>query len=633
MPGGKRRTSIAAMPRPARAVWDAVCGGAFFTRWTALVGVLVAGLLSIPTVGDTSIGGALRGVAVALVGLLPLIAVCAVAAALERTLHAPAARAAVVLAALAAASIARTFVNDAVSVWMWSVPTEGAFGPRIAANLLLGVLVLPVVAVTVRRYRAMRATNARLARALARLDEGLSRARAFDAEVRITLGERVAALRARRAVLLAAPLTFHAVSDYAAQVRAASHDLDALARTELLTGVVTGPIRHGRRAPSPWLARLAPTPWLVAGALYALLCAPYALAAGGPVAGPLAAALPVAADVAVGWMLRRGAPATAERAAASPWARSGAGRRAEAVARGRRFVRAWGVAGLCCALGALALIPSIGWLCVVSAVGVPLTAVVVAASTDVARRTREGEQRYAERLAEGTLALAEASARVREPLRRAVDLLHGRVQGRCVILAAHVDEHEATDADVAAFVDATDAAFAAVLCGAGMGDADRAGTAPGDAEREGLVELLDAWRATVAVEVVSEAGEPLAHGAPWSADVAAALAVGDVTQRVARVVNEALVNAVKHSTARRARLRLMLVPAGPDMPEGWMELRVRVASAGRLERGRRAGLGVGDERAWTVQDGADVVMEARIPVPAAAPAAVQPAPAVLDALG
>ncbi|MDQ1206839.1 hypothetical protein [Microbacterium sp. SORGH_AS_0862] len=86
--------------RAIRTCADAVSGGAFLTRWSALLSFVVAGTVSVPTVGDATLEGYAAAVLVGALGWIALSIIVLPAAAAERRLTSPHARAIVVLGRL-----------------------------------------------------------------------------------------------------------------------------------------------------------------------------------------------------------------------------------------------------------------------------------------------------------------------------------------------------------------------------------------------------------------------------------------------------------------------------------------------------------------------------------------------------
>jgi hypothetical protein len=146
----------------------------------------------------------------------------------------------------------------------------------------------------------------------------------------------------------------------------------------------------------------------------------------------------------------------------------------------------------------------------------------VAISTDEADATRAGATAPGE--------FADRVRRAQAPLLHAASTLHGRVQGRCVIFAARVDENPPTADDIAQFRVDTDRALDEVLVP----------VPTSEIETGALRRML--------------AGEPIMVLETRIDDAAASADGAEAAPIVSEVVNEALVNAVKHSGARAARI-------------------------------------------------------------------------------
>ena len=555
----------------ARSWWDAVCSGQFLTRWSALVSLLVAALLSVPTIGEPSAANYAVSVVIATLGWMPLAAALALVALIERRLTSRPARAAIVLGSIAVVAASRSFVNDVASLALIGIPTIGAPGPRIVTNLLTAYAALSLVAVITSQVRNRRATVDRLTDALARMRIGVQRTRAFVATTDTLLGDIVSDLRARRDALLAGTVTFDTVRAYSERVRAASHRLEQLSRSDLAAPRGDERIEGddvGLPTP-PLLTRLVPTPWLSVGLIYVIAALPFGIAAGGTTVGLIAIVALCALDLAAGIIVR-------------VLDRGPRGR-----ARGIRFLIVWIAVG--CAVMALAttLLPHIGVLGLLPVVTLPVLAVIVSLSVDAAQRARAEEVRATAVLTSIVRALASTTARAVSPLHRAAEVLHGDVQGRCVILAARSDERAPTPDELDTFREGTDRAFADLTRAAATVDTGAIDTG-GELER-----MLRAWESVIAVTThIHE-------------DARAALADTDAMHQVTEAVNEALLNAVKHSAAQAASAEIT-VDAG--------DLLVRVSSTGKLPAGRVHGFGSRTGGTRIAQDGDQVVFEARIEV-------------------
>lgn len=552
-----------------RSFADAAGSGRFFTVWSALTSFVVAVVMLVPVL-PSGIGGYLHGMAASAVGWLVLAAPVLLVAATERRLTRRRARIALICLTLVAIAVARPFVNELAVHSLFHSASDGALLPRVGTNLLSVVLLFSFVAVITTQNQQTRATAARLALALGRF-EAARRELGDDERAGSHLIHRtVDDLRAERDRLLDGPIDFDHVRDYSNLVRAASHRLAQLAQMPAPVPPATTdavPVRP----PAPRLVdALVPTPLLVVGAVYAFVCAPFVVANGSPRVFVAAMASVLVIDVVAGLILR-GIPAR------SPRARAGA------------FLLVWMCAGaLAAAIGAL-LLPGSDLLLLVPFGALPLAAVVLAVALDARRRAREQERASTEQLARAARELTERTLAAREPLRHAAGTLHGRVQGRCVIFAALVDEEPPTVQDAARFRAETDAALDEVL-------AARTGANPPSVDE--LRRTLAGWQPLMRLET------------DVADDVTTALGDPEIVAAVAELVNEALVNAVKHSGARAARIRIASdVRAGVDGRAG---VHVRVSAPGELPRAVMPTRTLGG-RALLYQDGDDVVLESTVP--------------------
>lgn len=557
-----------------RVWWSAVGGGAFYTRWSALASLLVAGLFSVPSIGGSDLEAYLRGSIVAVVGWMPLAVLIVLVAVAERRLTSPVARGVVVLSGLLVVAGARSAVNDAVSRLLFDAAPTGSMPARIATNLVTAVALLSIVAIITSRHSAARDASERLRSALALLDAARIRRENAAAEARLEMADAAAMLRTERDRMLAGTVDFDAVRAFSDDVREASHRLDRRRRAPLPGGDETGTGHAGGEVPrtvevppSARTSRLVPPPPVLSGALYAVACAPFAAATGGPAVAGVGIVLSAIVDVAASAAVRR---------------------RARPPRRAVVFVSIWTAAGALLSGATFLLLPAVGVLGLVPVLALPVVAVLVSLCRDALERARADERAAGVAVAEVAGLAALADARVDLPLRRAVEALHGRAQGACVVLGALADEGAPAPDAIARFRDRTDAAFAELL--------DPAADAPPSAH-DALEHLIAVWDEVIAVRLRVDSGaEPALRGA------------ADSDQAVA-IVNEALVNAVKHSGARRADVDVDVVPS--------RGLRLRVSSPGVLGPAPRRGLGTAS--ATIVQRGDDVVLEAIIagaPAPA-----------------
>ena len=301
-------------------------------------------------------------------------------------------------------------------------------------NLISAIVLFSLVAVTHAQHAERRATSARLRNALATMQVRLSRAREQAALTQQTLADTAARLRAERDIMLAGPLDFDAV-------RSSSHALERLA-VEVAEAIsepqVVDTAVRGRRSLSE---RPVATPWLIVAIVYVIGTLPFSLAAGGlpvVVLGMLGvAAIDLAAGAVVRWVIpdRQG------------------------PLRPILFVAVWTAAGVAVAALSLTLLPDIGVVGLVGVIAVPGLVIVLSLCIDAVHQARTVARRAETLLADVARDLADETSRAHDPLPRAVSLLHGRVQGRCVVLAAHVDEGHARDRHLADFVRQTDDAF------------------------------------------------------------------------------------------------------------------------------------------------------------------------------
>ncbi|MET3466530.1 hypothetical protein [Microbacterium sp. 1262] len=545
--------------------WNAVSGGAFYTRWSAAVSLLVAGVFSVPSVGGAGIEAYLRGATVAVLGWSVLAAMVVPVAAAERRLASRPARGVVVLASLVVVATIRPAVNDAISSALFGIVPSGPASSRIATNLVTALALLSIVAVITSRHAAARAAAERLRAALVRVERAEAHRQHVAAEARAALVVGIAALRRSRERMLAGPIDFDVVRTFSEDVRGLSHRIDRLLREhderdderddEISDAALAS---HDRGAGLSM--RLVAPPWFSVAPLYALACFPYAVAAGGVGVGLAGIAGGVVVDVIAGGAVRR-------------WARP---------PRPVVFLLVWIAAGCAMSVVTYLFLPRIGVLGLVPVLAVPVVAVLVGLCRDALSRARTDERRAAAGLAEVAREAAEIDGSAGP--RRAIDVLHGRAQGACVVFAARVDERAPTPDEVDDFRCRTEAAFEEIL---ESGDPERMPAS------ESLDRLIEAWAPAVAVTQRIDDAVRLRLSDP------------DAAERVVSVVTEALVNAVKHSGARRARVVARVTGSG--------SLLLRVSSPGRL--GPVSGRGLGTVGRRVYQDGDDVVLETVITLP------------------
>lgn len=537
--------------------WNAVSGGGFYTRWSAAASLLVAGIFSVPSVGGVGIESYLRGATVAVLGWAVLAALLVPVAVAERRLPSRTARGALVLVGLVAVATLRSFVNDAISSALFGIAPGGPMSSRIATNLVTAVALLSIVAVITSRHAASRAAAERLRSALARVASAEAQRQQIASDSRAVLVTGIAELRRARERMLGGPVDFEAVRAFSEEVRALSHRVDRMRRLPD-AGASAAPLPH---EPSARLSlRLIAPRWLSVAPLYAVACMPYAVAAGGPWVGLAGLGGGILVDLVGGAAVRR-------------WARP---------PRPVAFLAIWTAAGVVMSIVTYLFLPHIGVLGLVPVLAVPVVAVLVALCRDALFRAGADERRAAAGLAD----VAREAAEVDEgaSVRRAIDVLHGRAQGACVVFGARVDERAPTPDEVADFRGRTEAAFDDIL---DDGVSERMPAS------ERLDRLIEAWAPAVAV--TQHIDDDVRHrlGDPETAD------------RVVSLVTDALVNAVKHSGARRARVVARVTGSGA--------LLLRVSSPGRLVPHPGRGLGTRGRRVF--QDGDDVVLESVFPLP------------------
>lgn len=563
-----RSPLLARAGRAARIWWDAVSSGRFFTGWTVLVALFVV-LVVLPPFNDArDLGGFVLAQSVSLLSAALFFALMAPVAWAERRLRHRAARGVLVIASLVALSTARPLVNDLLAWQIAGLPVAGGWTARIATNAAVWFVLLSLVAVASVRYARSRESTRRLAAALRVLDEGRAQASRYRRESSLLRVALVADLRAGVDRLLAQHLDFDRVRAFSDEVRAASHALHDQAGLELRrVRPETGPSSvPALRSTSPF-ARLRPPAPLFVGVLFLVGSAPFFFVSGGVGLVLVGAAVVLPATFAADVVTRR------------------IGRRRPHAERGVLLVAVWvGVGALLTAVG-LVVLPDAGPVSYIPVAALPVLAVICAVCAHALHRSTTQSRRLGRVLRESAEGAASVARKTREPLTAAADLLHGRVQGRCVMLAAHVDEDEATDADIETFRVGVEAAFAEVLAV----DASEPAVAHDDID-----EIISMWRRVldVSYELAPDAASPLANP--------------PIARRVAAVIGEGLVNAVKHASGRTVTVAIDLDDAA---------LRVRVTTVGELDAvAETSGRGVaalGDGVSLFEHDGR-VVLEARI---------------------
>lgn len=550
-------------------VWrDALSSGEFLTGWSALVSLTVAVTILGPYQHARDLGTIITALLVAVIGWALLTAAMLPVAWAERRLTRPHARVALIVAAIIVGSVARPLLNDAIASQFDPRIVPADMLQRIATNAAAWLPLLSLVAITTVRYNATRLARLRMMTAIATLSDGKRRSLSYAQESRRLVVTSVADLRRQRDELLRRDvIDFGAVRDFSEAVRAASHAL--VERAQSFPEIVPGDTRD--RLPAspvvPFLSRLQAPPMLLVGALYLSGSGPYTYLVGGV---PL-----LATAIAIGLLVTLAADLATRSAA-----RHCAGR-----TRGRRFIVIWTAAGGAITIAGACILPGHGGVLLIPLIAIPGVAVISALCTDAVQRSGTRAQRLQTVLSVAAHAFAAQTVQAREPLTAAADALHGRVQGRCVMFAAYVDENAPSPEDLDDFRAQTDRALDETLA-----VADRRAPTP-----DTLDELLAAWAGILDLTVqISPAAR-------------AAITDNEVSHRAARVANEGFVNAVKHSAARTAQV---------DIDARGQTLLIRIAAPGRLPtvQGRSFGHGISGLGAGTrlVQVGDDVVLFAEV---------------------
>lgn len=571
----------AGVRRVARIWWGTLTSGRFFSGWSAAVSLLIAVTVLGAYRSVNSTAEYLPAIGVSVLVWAVLVVLVLPVAWAERRVRRRRWRAVLVLGTVAAAGAARPLLNDAAGLVLLGEPSSGSWLERITTNVVIWLLVLSLVATATVAYDATRSAGARLRVALADLGEADRRADAYARRTRILLHEQIAKLRAALAELVVRSPGFDEVSAFSQSVRAVSHDLEdeaGLPLSEIAAG--TGPVEVPTPPRRPLLARLRPPSPVVVSIAYVVGSLPYTLTTVPTWLALIAVVLVFVCGFVANAVARRSA------------------RRRSATARGGAILFAWFAAGVLFSSVAILLAPHTLPTALVPILAFPLLAAIIGVSSDAIHSSIVQTRRLSRALAAQTDAVATRTMRARGELRRAAEQLHGRVQGRCVLFAATVDERAATSEELDAFA-TTIARSLAEIEGTAPALAAPVPVAPSDA----LAQTIETW--SHVLEISSDIDEE------------ARLALGDdeVTRRVVDIASEGFLNAVKHSAAKRARLEV--THGDPDAAPG---LRVEVSSPGRLGSALplTSGRGIANlGGAHLFQRGRDVVLEARVPLPAA----------------
>lgn len=576
----------ARLQRGAAIWWAAVSSGRFFTAWSIVVAVPLAVIVLAPYQSADTVADVVAAEASAAVAVAALMVLLLPVALLERRLRTPAVRAALVLSAVLAASVARPFLNDALAVGVFGLEPDTMWATRIVTNIVAWMALLSLVAITEQLYASSREARERLGHALRTVTDEQRRAHRFERDSRDLLDTEVIRLRAALAALLLAPVDFDAVREFSDKVRSASHRLQLRAQADPAAFPAADPTaealaQRNRR----FVERLRPPPLFLVGVIFAAGSMPFAYNAGGwgllfVVVGGV-----IAVGLGTDLLTRR------------------LTRRLDARRRGAVVLAVWTLAGLVVSgIGAVLLPGSL--VPAIPALAVPGLALLAALCADAVHRGRIEARRLGRALRDVARSAAVRTAGARQALLHAADTLHGRVQGTCVIFAAQVDDDPATPDAIARFASSVEAALDAVL--------DPANAAETSVD---LAETVAVWQPVISVSV--------------TVDVAAERALDDalVSLRVGSVVAEGLVNAVKHAASPKAAVAIVALPEDST-------LHVTVSSPGQLRADAQlaGGLGVSllGPSARVFQRGGEVVLEAIIPVVQPLAAVPQPVGALHD---
>lgn len=559
--GGQRVINVVS------AYWDAAGSGRFFTRWSAVASLPISAFLLVPIVEGRP-SGYVQGVIVALISWTILAVAVLVVAVTERRMKDHTSRGILITVTIVVVAVVRPALNEAFVVALFAGHSTGVWIARTGTNLVVAVGLFSLIAIITTEYDETRATADRLAAALGRLDAATQRITSGESDARLVIRAIVAELRIERDAMLAGRIDFDAVRGFSERVRAASHRLEQMAEASAPVPALWLP-RPSTLAPRRGIERLSPTPLLWVGMLYLVMCVPFLLTIA-DIPGVIAAVVAVLLiDLAAGAVLRA-LPETTDRTG------------------GIAVLLVWVLAGVAAAAVGHLLLPAAGAVVLMPIFALPLAAIVLATAIDTRRRARVEEQSSTHELARAAGDYADRVRHAQTPLRQAASVLHGRVQGRCVIFAAHVDEAMPTEEEIARFRVETDRALDEVLAPPSYTEVDTGGE---------LRRMLAGWEALMSLETHID------PAAVWAVEASESAPV------VTDVVNEALVNAVKHSGARAARIEITAGDGGV--------LHVRVASAGSLPRA------IMPIRSFTgptllYQEGEDVVLESTLPASALA---------------
>ncbi|MFT4306716.1 MAG: hypothetical protein QM604_07480 [Microbacterium sp.] len=538
----------------ARRWWRAVTGGRFFTWWSASISLPAA----LTVLGAfAGVDGAAQLPAALLASLLSWVVCVAVvlpAAWAERVLVRSWSRAVAVLGAVVVVSVLRPPLNDLLFGDSLVGMDVAGWPLRMLTNVVSWFVLMSMVAVAVEETVTAAAVNRRLRAALAVLggdDDATRRARTGVVVVVDGLRRRVDGLRE-------GVVDFERVRGLFEEVRAASHRLADRADRAGSSGAVV--------PPAMW-ARLAPPPVGLVGVLYLVTSVPYASRFLPPLELLACASALLAVEVLAELLLRISS------------------RRRTASTRGILIVGFAVVTGGVLALASLAVVD--GPVVLIPLLAFPLLTVLAAIAQAAVGRSDHEQRRLTQALAAVRGPVGQRPGSAPEVLRAAAAALHGAVQGRCVVFAATLDDEVATRGQTEGFIAAVHRALDEVVSPQSR-----------ESEDDPLGALLSAWSQVMRIDCDIDPGATAALGDPVTA------------REVADIASEAFVNAVKHSAAKRATVRLRAV--GPRQRRC---LEVEVASPGVLRGAvRLRGVGQLGTRARLTQRGREVVLVAVVPV-------------------
>ncbi|WP_061782098.1 hypothetical protein [Microbacterium hominis] len=565
------------MRRLLLAVRAAASGGRFLSVWSLVLTAPLSLTIMAPVGAGVDVGAVAPATALTTAGFVLALGLLA---ALERRLPRRRVRAVSIVVGIVVCAALRPVVQDAwASALGLPAPAAAQLPFRIATNVVVWPVVLAVVAVLENALRTLRRTNALLREVAHELADAGARAAHADRVARREVEAAASAL-----TVAVERLGMHDGTDPvrelgAVSFRAWSHRLQHLADEPLAPGdAVTAPApvgppgRGGRRRLPPF--RLPPRGAVTV--VYIACTLPYALRTSTPselAVGLLAVAL---AGAIVDGVSRRRALARSAHAAAATYLGTAAGAGVLlsllALADGHH--------------GVVAVLPAVDYLAFSLAGGLCAGAL---------HALRREQRRLSGAVAHAQRATREGARPVREGLRRTAELLHREGQGACVQFvlvhpAATPDEIALLQHRLGDLLHRMPSTYAA---------------ADGGADAAALAALTDTWGRVIDLDArVSPAAATALDRDPWAA------------RDAYDVVAEGLLNAVKHSGQKRARVLLDVAPTGAGP-----RLRVEVRSFGTAPAGAqlRPASHVRDLGARLRAEAGGAVLEAALPLAPAPP--------------